>query len=86
MALQHSHTLDSGITCAEAYTRIQHITHGHGETTLTAQTWADAAARQAEKPTIRTQAYTIPWADSVSLTSAYNALKALDEFQGSLDV
>ena len=86
MALQHSHTLDSGITCPEAYTRIQAIQHGHGETTVSIQTWADAAARQAEKPVIRTQSYTIPWADSVSLTSAYTALKAQDEYQGALDV
>ena len=86
MALQHSHTLDNGITCPEAYTRVQLIQHGHNETTVTIQTWADAVARQAEKPTIRTQSYTIPWADSVSLTSAYNALKAQDEYQGALDV
>lgn len=86
MALQHSITLESGISCPAAYTRIQSIQHTHFETVVLVQTWADGAARLAEKPVISTQSYSIPWSEQVCLPTVYAALKLMPEFVSALDV
>lgn len=86
MALQHPLSLPAGIELQAAYTRISSIQHGHTETIVSVQTYADAAARAAGKPTVSTASYSIPWNDEVSLTSAYTALKTFPEFTAALDV
>jgi hypothetical protein len=86
MALQHSLSLPSGIELQAAYTRISEIRHMHGETVVSVQTWASAAARQSDLAPVASQAYSIPWADEVSLTSAYTALKQEAPFTNALDV
>lgn len=86
MALQHSLSLPAGIELQAAYTRIQSIQHTHLETLVSVRTWASQDARLTEKATVREQSYSIPWADEVSLTSAYAALKTFEDFSGALDV
>lgn len=86
MALQHSLSLPAGIELQAAYTRIGDIRHTHLETLVSIQTWADVAARLAEKPPVAQQTYSIEWHDEVSLTSAYTALKEIDDFANALDV
>jgi hypothetical protein len=86
MALQHAHATEHGYTFNSAYSRISAIHHSHTQTVVFVETWADAAARTALARPLETRQFDIPWADGVSLTSAYTALKALPEFTGAMDV
>lgn len=86
MALQHSLSLPTGIDLIAAYTRISSIRHTHLETLVSVETWANQEARQNGLSLIRQQSYSIPWLDEVSLTSAYEALKTLEDFTGAVDV
>ena len=86
MALQYSLTLDSGISLPSSYARISGIRHTHNETTVDVQSFATAQARLDLKPTVTSNSYSIPWADSVSLTDAYTALKSFPEFSTATDV
>lgn len=86
MALQLALSLPAGIELPAAYARISSIAHTHLETIVHVQFWASAAARSADLTPVREQSYSLPWADSVSLTGAYTALKATPEFSAALDV
>jgi hypothetical protein len=86
MALQHSITLESGIECPNAYTRIDSLQHTHDETVVEVQTWSSASTRQALKAPICQRSYSITWAASVSIEYAYNQLKTLPEYEDALDV
>lgn len=86
MALQHIKSLDSGIVCAAAYTRIAHIRYTHTDMEVITQTWADATCRQQDKATIANQVHALPWMETVTLSAAYTALKTFPEFAGALDV
>lgn len=67
MALQLSISLESGITCPEAYARISSITHGHSELTVHVETWASAQSRTDLKPIVRSQSYMLPFTETSSL-------------------
>lgn len=86
MALQHSITLDSGITLPEAYVRINSILHTHTETVVRTETWASAQARLDQKPVVKQETYELPWTADVSLTSVYTALKLQPDFSTAIDV
>ena len=86
MALQLVLSLDAGIELPEAYARISAINHTHSELVVHVQTWANQAAREALKPTVASQSFSLPWVESSSLSSCYTALKALAEFSNSIDV
>ena len=86
MALQHHLSLPSGIDLIAAYTRIQSIQHTHFETTVQTQTWASQVARQEDLQVLVHSSYIIPWQDTVSLTSVYEALKTFTDFENSVDV
>lgn len=86
MALQHQHTLSSGIFLPEAYTRISSIAYGHTELVVSTSTFADHAARLADKPAVETLSFSLPWTDSISIAGCYNLLKQQDFFAGAIDV
>lgn len=86
IALQHSITLDYGITAPEAYARIQSINHTHNELTVTVEWWFNAQARLDLARTIKTHSFSLPWQETVSLPDVYSLLKLEDYFDGAIDV
>ena len=86
MALALALSLPEGIEVASAYARISSVNHSHTETGVNVEFFASQAAREAQKRPVLSQSYSLPWADSVSLTSAYTSLKTLDGFASATDV
>lgn len=80
MALSLALTLSEGIELPSSYARISSINHSHAETIVNVEFFASQAARQADKRAVLSQSYSLPWADSVSLTNAYISLKTLEQF------
>lgn len=86
MALQHSIELEYGIVLPEAYARISSVHHTHNELVVAVQWWSNHQARLDAKQPVKNHSFSLPWQETVSLTTAYNLLKQEAAFTGSLDV
>ena len=85
MALQHSIELDYGIVLPEAYARISGVHHTHNELVVSVQWWSNHQARLDGKQHVKSRSFSLPWQETVSLTTAYNLLKTQGAFAGSTD-
>lgn len=86
MALQHSTSTDIGVEFPSAYSRISSINYTHAELIVSVNTHANHQARLDEKQPLKSQSFSIPWADSISIQGCYDALKDDPYFTDALDV